>query len=580
MPKRLDPSLSTRALLLFALVRAACAVLPGYIHPDEWFQSNEIAAAEVFNYRTRKPWEFTVDDPVRSVVGVFLSSKLAYIIARAFDTRVPASMVVMYAPRAWMCATSFVVDLAVISSARAAGVDASRAHELFASSWVTLVLLVRPFSNAVETSAVALAALVATYGTNIERYHGARCALIGIIGATAIFVRFTSALYIAPWALLAVARATQKSRIAGAYGVACGVVAATCTAMVCVIMDTAYYTGQYDFRELASDARAWVITPWNLFKYNSNVANLALHGLHSRALHVLVNGPLMFGPLWIIFFARLAFQKPRASEASGDGAESWIVGTLQASVLLPLAALSLAPHQEPRFLAPMIIPLSVLGAKSYSRAEAKASIKTCRRGVVASWIAFNVLMVLIFGILHQGGVVRSTRALASPESPFACASSVHAVYWKTYMPPLSVLAQHPDAERVTITDVGGASASAALAALVQPTPIAAPLERACDARTSLAPSQTSRTILIAPSSAIGELRALVGDALVFVPLARFVPHVAFDDLSLASFAFARACVVQRRALDVVALTSYDVRSTTTSFDDAFDRRDRPRVSEI
>jgi phosphatidylinositol glycan class Z len=45
------------------------ALLPGYVHPDEWFQSGEIAAAQLLRVDALVPWEFAdCDSPFRAVL--------------------------------------------------------------------------------------------------------------------------------------------------------------------------------------------------------------------------------------------------------------------------------------------------------------------------------------------------------------------------------------------------------------------------------------------------------------------------------------------------------------------------------
>ena len=545
------------------LLRIACVFLPGYVHPDEWFQSNEVAAQEVFNYHTEKPWEFTTDAPVRSVLSVYFSSQMAYTIAVAFKSYIPSFMaadVVTYAPRVMLCAMSFVVDLAVDSCARAVDADVTMARTMFASSWVTLVMLVRPFSNAVETCAVALAAFLATYKIKDDRRdYGVRCALIGVIGAIAIFIRITSAVYIAPWALLAVGRELRHSVWAGVLGIAGGVVAAVGAAMACIVIDTAYYANQsvIDVLSIVRQPDAWVITPLNLLRYNSNVDNLAIHGLHVRVLHVFVNGPMMFGPMWLACCCALVRPSKWRDESRG------VIAALWGSVLLPLAVLSLVPHQEPRFLAPMIIPLCVLSVRARSgTVSSRVRNPKVGRGVGAFWVAFNILMAVVFGILHQGGVVRSARSLASSNFPFAQTSSVNAVFWKTYMPPQSVLAQPLDAVRVKITDIGGADAVTALTRLAA---LAAPpsAEDVADDPSCAAKIKDTVTVIVAPPSAMGELRHVAYAAgLDFAPAAaRFGPHVSFDHLPQTFSALAAARTVAD-VIDAFVLATYVVTHRT------------------
>jgi phosphatidylinositol glycan class Z len=41
----------------------------------------------------------------------------------------------------------------------------------------------------------------------------------------------------------------------------------------------------------------FVLTPLNNILYNMDVENLKQHGLHPRYLHLLVNAPMLYGPL-------------------------------------------------------------------------------------------------------------------------------------------------------------------------------------------------------------------------------------------------------------------------------------------
>ena len=59
---------------LLAIVRIVVSTLPlGYVHPDEHFQSVEIAAKQVFGYQVFTPWEFEFNfeigqPPIRSIL--------------------------------------------------------------------------------------------------------------------------------------------------------------------------------------------------------------------------------------------------------------------------------------------------------------------------------------------------------------------------------------------------------------------------------------------------------------------------------------------------------------------------------
>jgi len=503
---------------LLILARVVFAFTSGYVHPDEWFQSNEVTARDVFGVDTVIPWEFSSEAPARSIIGAYASSGAAYLVARMMGTGVNG-WVVVFAPRLVLCACSFVVDLAVIECARAVSANVDEANVLFASSWVTLVLLVRPFSNTVETFAVAACVLVAWRNEGL--HDVTRCLLVGLVGMIAVFIRVTSAAFIAPWAWFVVARAGRASLARAATGATSGIAAAALTACACVAVDTMYFNrtrvGDVD----VTLPMRWVITPLNWFRYNIDTDNLSQHGLHPRYLHALVNGPIMFAHLWIICLWRGLRGKSVVEKCTHRTA--FVVRTLWASVALPLVVLSLAPHQEPRFLTPLIVPLCALGAL-----HCKHASPSRRRRLFSLWIAVNAILACLFGVLHQGGVVPSIRAVseqidATNHSPRA----VHAMFWKTYMPPRSVLAQSRDSQsRVLITDLSGASAVAVREILLEST-----LPRVCavdDA--SCRVGDQSTVVLVAPPLAVERFRRDVSDALTLTERFERFPHLSLDHL--------------------------------------------------
>ena len=232
-------------------------------------------------------------------------------------------------------------------------------------------------------------------------------------------------------------------------------------------------------------------------RYNAQAANLAQHGLHPRALHAAVNAPMLFAPLLPPAFAavtaalRTLSRAPSASlraPLQPPSAAATAVA-LACCVMLPLAALSAAPHQEPRFLLPMLLPLASLGG-----AAALAS----RRRVVA-FVAFNAALALFWGGTHQAGVLPAAAAAsqlasrwpestpattmpmpmpgalaalhASPLAPRGCAAGeaprCEALFWRTYPPPAALLPgchvidlAHTPADELAAAAARGGSGSA------------------------------------------------------------------------------------------------------------------------
>ena len=181
---------ATYAALL--VVRLLACLAPGYVHPDEYHQSVEVAAADVLGLEVDHPWEFTAKTPARSALAPHLSAGWTYgawRLARRcwrlaggvqkpagfdlFDAEDVVPAVVFLAPRLGMFLLSLTLDAAAYScaescsksgtksgvktSGQTAGADARIA---LASSWPVLVFAVRPFSNSLEACLLAVAALV------------------------------------------------------------------------------------------------------------------------------------------------------------------------------------------------------------------------------------------------------------------------------------------------------------------------------------------------------------------------------------------------------------------------------------
>ena len=64
-----------------------------------------------------------------------------------------------------------------------------------------------------------------------------------------------------------------------------------------------------------------------------------------------------------------------------------------------------------------------------------------------TWTIFNIVLVLVFGVLHQGGVVPSLFSLHSTLGNASANSNINVIYWKTYMPPRHLLGASPQGMR-------------------------------------------------------------------------------------------------------------------------------------
>lgn len=99
------------------------------------------------------------------------------------------------------------------------------------------------------------------------------------------------------------------------------------------------------------------------------------------------------------------------------------------SYIAPLALLSIFPHQEPRFLIPLILPLvylytatifpetdNVLVKVKNTANEKKCKSQAAHRQtyvMLRLWLTINAIFIVFFGFLHQGGVFQVANFLSN-----------------------------------------------------------------------------------------------------------------------------------------------------------------------
>lgn len=157
-----------------------------------------------------------------------------------------------------------------------------------------------------------------------------------------------------------------------------------------------------------------VITPWNFIGYNSKLLNLANHGLHPIYFHFLIFFPLMFTLLalilyfdWLKLLIRLIFNRNRKIFIAENldnfqQSRSFQMNViLHLNILFSLIVFSLFPHQEQRFLLPLIIPLICLIAQRFEN-----NLNTPRL-IVTLWICTQLILAIFYGFIHQAGIIRA-----------------------------------------------------------------------------------------------------------------------------------------------------------------------------
>lgn len=406
--------------------------LPGYVHPDELFQSGQ----EIwFGYPPKIPWEFERHNALRSVLPPGLLSWLPLRCYMLLVGRTELSGVeVLIIPRFFCGILSVLaVDWSLWSLSIAANTSKAVPTPvlLLASSWPTMVLLNRPFSNSLETCFFAL--LLSTMFRE-GRKTLAKCMAMGILCALGIFTRFTFVFFAFPVMLSFLHKITTESNnllsmLRKSLFTAFSFLIAS---MAFIFFDSVFYARYYnDESPLGFDSL--VVTPWNALAYNSNILNLQEHGLHPRWTHSIVNMFLLYGPLTAIAYLAI-LSHPWKEGHTHQGEARNRTSTMCALILISgLGFLSLAPHQEPRFLLPLLVPLVLLVREDFFR----------RRALLVVWIVFNAVLFGFFGVLHQSGVVQSllwAGTMISKHDPSVL------IYYHTYMPPTFLLRPPPSVE--------------------------------------------------------------------------------------------------------------------------------------
>lgn len=373
----------------------------------------EVLAHRWLGMTALEPWEFA-DIPARSLVPLYVFYGPVFYLTRALGLL----------PR--FCLVALRVLVGLLSSWAAAWCVASTVHRLrrslalffLASSYTSIVHQSRTFSNSMESVLVCCAvALIQKLRRGRLPYASAMA--LGACCALGIFTRITFAAFVLLPVLLLLPLLFQKPQLA----ISAAAAFATCLA-ASVITDTMGFTGRTFTNTLHLEWLQFVVAPLNNLFYNTDVANLALHGIHPRYTHLLVNLPQLLGP-GLLFLGRKEDLLSMPALAALGG----------------LALLSLAPHQELRFLLP-VVPLLCTLFDAETPLRVFHISKRVQRMLYASWLIFNAAMCVLMGILHQGGVIpaltfwREQIAYNEHSSLGSDAqSSVALVWWRTYSPP-------------------------------------------------------------------------------------------------------------------------------------------------
>ncbi|KAL0088201.1 Alg9-like mannosyltransferase family-domain-containing protein [Phycomyces blakesleeanus] len=442
---------------------------------------------------------------------------------------------------------------------------------LVASSQVALVYYTRTFSNSIE--AIILCLSLASYASFTKKGSLVSSFGLGFLLCLGIFTRITFGLFGLPIGLgflLHALKGNSSSKPSFIGSLVSFALGASAVAGVCILADSLYFgtlqatvndqpivhfsqivEALMNFSEFSFNLVGnFVITPLNNLKYNMNVDNLATHGLHPRYLHLIVNFPLLFGPLAIASLMDVT----DTVVAAGDTLFSRIYYVALCTIVTAMAGLSTVPHQEARFLAPLLVPLVIVYTWNKTNLP---------KLFWFTWIIFNVITTFVFGVLHQGGIVPTMSYLQQQSTniqgceklssgdlacqlDFTSASfqsnynvTTHILFLKTYMAPHHLLAYPTEWKdtsniHVQIKDFGSDIESAERE-LEHRSGVVFHKDSQTKHKIDFAPSQEfpdsfERTLLVAPMTAmlprIHKHRYLL--------VTSYNPHVSFDDMRLAA----------------------------------------------
>ncbi|KAK6458628.1 alpha 1,2 mannosyltransferase [Scheffersomyces xylosifermentans] len=415
------------------------ALSNSYIHPDEHFQTLEVLTNRIFNYSTNVPWEFSSKDPARSI-GVLYLLYGPVLYAIKFLNLDFSPLQIWYILRlqnvilGWIITDMCIYRLLPTKPERIKGVYFT------ICSFVTLVHQSHLFSNSIETYLVILSVLIinnlrlSNETKEEDENHHWSLIWLGAIISVGTFNRVTfPAFIILPFWFVFQYLWSHKIKT---FHLAIGFLLPT----ISLILVDSISFGK-SLKEIASaplNINSYIITPLNNLVYNSNYSNLSQHGIHPYYTHILVNLPQILGP-GILFLLKTSYWKttPFLSMASA------------------ILVLSVIPHQELRFLMP-IVPLACCCFDLYSfssKKEGDTKKSTWGSILMNSWYIFNASFAILMGVFHQGGVIPALDHFHAENFQSDPSHNTIQVWWRTYSPPTWILGYKENTlQAITLND--------------------------------------------------------------------------------------------------------------------------------
>uniref|UniRef100_A0A6G1S3Y2 Mannosyltransferase n=1 Tax=Aceria tosichella TaxID=561515 RepID=A0A6G1S3Y2_9ACAR len=425
---------------LLAILRILLCLCPqtGYLHPDEFFQSSDISGGKYFQSQVQPVWEFSTDKPIRCMLLANALNSIAFKLVNLITAQ-PTAYQLIVAPRLIYTLASFIIDASLYKLCQyysSRGLWYLPVSIIFQTSFICLSCFTRTFSNNLEVIIFSLLLVVVcqlirprfrvimvTPARNIPAQEQVRTVtqltssiLVGFLVTLGTFNRPTFPCFaLVPmlyWLTESFKRNSYNTRLNLQRVLVPVTLSASLTAFLLSAYDTVYYTGstevltdlykhlvKFNFKESINlISTKWIITPYYFVKYNTNTDNLARYGLHSPYQHMLVNIPFTFNLLGLMFYGKLINLMTGSGVYRLIFSAHRIYALMLLSVLTSTILLSFIPHQEFRFLVPLIVPLVYAFAYNIYANSTWLSI----------WLLSNIIIAYFYSSVHQAGIIRAS----------------------------------------------------------------------------------------------------------------------------------------------------------------------------
>lgn len=464
--------------ILLGILRVVICFIPqtGYLHPDEFFQSSDIVGGNYFQSKVNPVWEFNTDKPIRCMLIPNLLNTIAFKLATLIQSK-PSAYLLIVAPKLIYTLLSFIIDISLYKLCQyysSRGLWYLPISIIFQSSFVCLGCLTRTLSNTPEVVLFSLLLVVVcqtirptfrilfvtpTRSTPVnERIKTSTqltsSCLVGILITIGTFNRPTFPCFAFVPSIYWIMQSLKRNSYDKTLTIQRVIIPLTLSAILIAIpisaYDTYYYNTTIDYHSLFKNLFTnlidyrfdkiylelkshWILTPYNFIMYNTNVNNLTKYGLHQPYTHMLFNVPFAFNILGLLFYGKLIQLLLGSGYYRLIFSSHRVYALMLLSSLTSIILLSFIPHQEFRFLLPLIVPLVYAFAFNIYASNKLLSL----------WFIINLILIYFYTSIHQSGVIRASldlgpilksQQLISPEEDSEL-SVVNVVAMRCYLVP-------------------------------------------------------------------------------------------------------------------------------------------------